>query len=56
VEELTRLSGAPASRLDVALACAVVAHIGCDDDGRRRVTEIISVRQGGETYDTQSLA
>lgn len=56
VEELTRLSGAPASRLDVALACQLVAHIACGDDGRRRVTEIISVCEGGESYETQSLA
>lgn len=56
VEELTRLSGTPASRLDVALACQVVAHIACGDDGRRRAEEIITVKEGGGTYETQSLA
>jgi Flp pilus assembly CpaF family ATPase len=56
VGELTRLSGAPASRLDVALACQVVAHIGCDEAGRRKVEEIISACEGGESYETQPLA
>lgn len=55
VEELTRLSGAPASRLDVALACSVVAHITCGRDGRRTVAEIITVTEGETAYETHPL-
>lgn len=55
IEELTRLSGAPASRLDVALACTLVAHIGVETDGRRRVTELITTREGEDGYDFERV-